>query len=400
MAWRIHEHVTHGRIDNRLRGHIKGRISLAGVEQPIELDLHGDCAPDIAGCDLSFENPKPIPMVTKPLASRQRGAAGEITAARKVRVFDVPIEDAMTMIRRGETPPEHMANGLYIEWYSEASGCVVVESASYRLQISEPAWRFTAEEITERERRIRQGDTPFAVAISNEGEIQQWDEARYEQFLRESDVLTEKYGRLLEKYADHPDRERIIAREMGWKWLDEALAQEQQVPINKTDKLDGVGDQLHELDEEIDEYELPPPDPIREGIDWVYDEKGGIAHPIKKRADDALHELLDELKATGHFPDSEDVDLGEFVGGYMTVTAKIAGALGGLARGEDFCEAGMVIAWLKRILEILHRPLAASDAIASKSFLPPPRLAYYRGELFAIREAILELIARLRAQID
>jgi hypothetical protein len=39
-----------------------------------------------------------------------------------------------------------------------------------------------------------------------------------------------------------------------------------------------------ELDEDTEDYELPPPDPTREGIDWVRDERGRISHPIKKRA--------------------------------------------------------------------------------------------------------------------
>ena len=63
-------------------------------------------------------------MTTRPPAPWQFGPAGDITAARKVRVFDVPIEEAMAMYRRGETPPEHMANSLYLEWFSERSGRV------------------------------------------------------------------------------------------------------------------------------------------------------------------------------------------------------------------------------------------------------------------------------------
>jgi hypothetical protein len=45
---------------------------------------------------------------------------------------------------------------------------------------------------------------------------------------------------------------------------------------------------------------------MREGIDWVSDERGHMLHPIEKRAHDALHALLDELKAAGHFPAGED----------------------------------------------------------------------------------------------
>ena len=397
MAWRLHEHVLRGKIDNRTRGRVTGEIWLAGIDQPMALQLTGDCAPDLAGCELSFENPNPIPMTTRPPAAQQRGPAGDITAARKVRVFDVPSEEALAICKRGETSPEHIANSVYLEWFSELSGRVVIENADYRLQISEPAWRYAPEEIAERQRRIEDEETPFAIAITQEGETQQWDEIRYEQFLRESDARTERYGRLLEKYKDHPDSERIIAREMGWTWLEEALDQKDQEQEKEPQTPEAEFDTVDE-DEFEEDNELPPPDPMREGIDWVRDERGRISHPVKKRAGDALHLLLDELKAAGHFPEEKDEQLAEFVSGFMILNAKLAGALGGLARGDDFLEPGLVIAWLKRVLEILNKTIAAADTVREKRFLPEERFAYYRGELFVIRERILELITQLRAQ--
>jgi hypothetical protein len=58
-----------------------------------------------------------------------------------------------------------------------------------------------------------------------------WDEYDWERFLRQQDQKTEKYMELLEKYLDHPRRDEIIAREMGWSdvvgekdWSDEVDA--------------------------------------------------------------------------------------------------------------------------------------------------------------------------------
>jgi hypothetical protein len=343
-------------------------------------------------------------MTTKPPASQQRGPAGDITAARKVRVFDVSIEQALAMSRRGERPPEHVANAMYLEWFSERSGRVVIESADYRLQISQPAWRYTNEEIAEREQRIAEEETPFAIAITQDGETQEWDEVRYEQFLRESDAVTERYGRLLEKYGNHPDSERIIAREMGWTWLEEALDQQEEEKENKQEKmakdLDPNAGHENEDDAEDDlqDYELPPPDPLREGIDWVRNDRGRIVHPIEKRAHDALRTLLDELKGAGHFPEEKDDELAEFVSGFMTLSAKLAGALGGVARGDDFFEPGMVIAWLKRVLDILNKTMATADVAVGTELLSADRFAFYRRELFAIREEVLELIEELRSR--
>ncbi len=48
-----------------------------------------------------------------------------------------------------------------------------------------------------------------------------WDEYQWERFLQQQDRNTEKYFGLLEKYLDHPERDNIIAREMGWDSHDE-----------------------------------------------------------------------------------------------------------------------------------------------------------------------------------
>src|SRR5262249_10336692 len=131
----------------------------------------------------------------------QRGSIGDLTASRKVRVFDVPLEDALGMIRRKEKPPEHMANCLYLEWFSEANGRVVVESADYELTISAPEWRMTPEENEARARQAAAGMDDFmqkldaAIEEHHRGQKdpeEEWDEHDYEKFLKESDARTDK----------------------------------------------------------------------------------------------------------------------------------------------------------------------------------------------------------------
>ncbi len=46
-----------------------------------------------------------------------------------------------------------------------------------------------------------------------------WDEYEWERFLQQQDQKTEKYMELLEKYIDDPNRDEIVAREMGWSHL-------------------------------------------------------------------------------------------------------------------------------------------------------------------------------------
>src|SRR5439155_26490176 len=94
--------------------------------------------PDLAGCLLTFANPlKRIPHPhLDSLNPIQRGSIGDLTASRKVRVFDIPFEEAYAMLKRKEKPPEKMANSLYVEWISEANGDGVIESAVYELTYS------------------------------------------------------------------------------------------------------------------------------------------------------------------------------------------------------------------------------------------------------------------------
>ena len=140
MAFRIHDSVVRGEIDNRVKGIVRGRIWVERRPKPLLLELKGNAWPDLAGCLLTFRNPQkriPHPHVDS-LHPLQRGRIGDLTASRKVRVFDIPLEEALEMIRRKEKPPEHIANCLYLEWFSKANGRVVIESADYELTIFAP----------------------------------------------------------------------------------------------------------------------------------------------------------------------------------------------------------------------------------------------------------------------
>src|SRR4051794_11107493 len=133
MAIRIRQRLVRCEIDNREQGVVRGKMWLIGDEQPITLVLTGNCRPDLAGCLVTFVNPQPVVAEAEcdELAQTQNGTAGDMTASRKVRTFDIPLEEAMAVIRKGGTPSEHMANSIYIEWFSEANGRVVIESTDY-----------------------------------------------------------------------------------------------------------------------------------------------------------------------------------------------------------------------------------------------------------------------------
>src|SRR5439155_22030696 len=94
------------------------------------------------------------------------------------------------------------------------------------------------------------------------------DEFGYEKLMRESDASTDKYIELLKKYEGHPDQEKIVAREMGCTWLEEALEADERGALP--------------LREEIEVPEVVP-NPLTEGTDWLCDEQGHSQHPLTKR---------------------------------------------------------------------------------------------------------------------
>src|SRR5689334_11408491 len=247
MAFRIHDSVVRGEIDNRVKGIVRGKIWVEGRTDPVVLELKGNAWPDLAGCLLTFTNPlKCIPDAhIDSLHSIQRGSIGDLTASRKVRVFDVPLEEALEMIHRKEKPPEHMANSLYLEWFSEANGRVVIESADYELTISAPEWRMTPEEDEQRGRAAAAGMDDFMRKLTEAVEAQQrgqkdpeaeWDEHDYERLMKESDARTDKYLELLDKYGDSDEAEAKIAKEMGWD-CDDAPSPEGGDPVGEDERM-------------------------------------------------------------------------------------------------------------------------------------------------------------------
>jgi hypothetical protein len=77
----------------------------------------------------------------------QKGAAGDITASRKVKVPECSMEELMECFAASREFPWHWGNSLYLEWFSETNGRVVIETAHYQLEMDgEPAWAMTEQE--------------------------------------------------------------------------------------------------------------------------------------------------------------------------------------------------------------------------------------------------------------
>ena len=399
MAFRIHDSVVRGEIDNRRKGVVRGKIWLEGWTEPVTLELTGNAHPDLAGCMLTFTNPGkrfPHPHLDS-LAGVQRGFVGDMTASRKARVFDVPFGDVIAMAKRKEKPPEHLANSLYLEWFSEASGRIVIESPDYDVSISVAEWQLTDEEKTQRERDVSEAMQDFLQKLTDKIEQHQrgqkdyeeeWNEHDYERFLKESDARTTKYGEFLDKYGDSDEAEAKIAHEMGWdRELD--LTEEEAAERNQSIE------EMNRACEEALNEPPPEPDPHREGIDWIRTQDDELHHPLQHQCYESAMKLWQEVKELG-LDEHPDKHLTDLVSEFQIASAKLAGALSGIARGQGPDEGAFTVAYLKRALDHLHKAQASMEAVAPKNLLPNDLAAETRRKLFEIREGVLELMDRFR----
>ncbi|MDF3131036.1 hypothetical protein P0Y35_17630 [Kiritimatiellaeota bacterium B1221] len=148
MAQRLHHNIISGSIDCQTKGRITGELIFEGLDAPVKLELEGLPQPDLAGLRLHFRNPAPTTPLSLDLSLLQQGRSGDITASRKHHILDVPIEDAWDLGIHGLPVPRHIANILYLEWFSEQNGRVVIEIADAELEIEGPAaWTMTPDEI-------------------------------------------------------------------------------------------------------------------------------------------------------------------------------------------------------------------------------------------------------------
>ncbi len=409
MAARLGVHVRRGEVDNTVRGRLTGRVWIEGVAAPLELELSGNGWPDVAGCRVVFRRaaPAPCPPGAAP-AHEQRGTLGDFTASRKVRVPGGSSAGSGSAGRPARPAPWHWGNGLYLEWFSERSGRVVIEGADFEVDVSVPAWRPTPRELEEQKPLAagppgrfsgRAADGAGRSAANDTGEEEDgepdeapMDEFEWERFMRESDRRTETYMALFERYEHDPDRDMKVAREMGWEWLADAL--EEQGPQG-ADAGDG-------FDPAIEDVDLPDPDPLREGIDWVRTGNGELCHPLYDRARRATGKLWETCRDAGLASGPDETEGDPLVRALACSThrlvAKLAGALNGLSR-HDLHESGFVIASLKRAMKYLNESLGLLGRVRENRLVPAGALESFAQELFAVRAAMHEIMEEHRRRL-
>jgi hypothetical protein len=207
-----------------------------------------------------------------------------------------------------------------------------------------------------------------------EGEPERiWDEYEWERFLRQQDGKTEKYMQLLETYLDDPERDEIIAREMGWTQLlddkdwsvevdalmDEGAAEDDEAVIENADRS-------AEVFEDHDLYRAAFALTI--WIDQLFDQNASLqSEPAAVKL--ATHAAL--------------------------ASAKLAAALS----GDSVDEIGMTIAYLKRALKAITVSMEAAAQLRKPAGqITRSQYAVLQQRLFQVRDGIISLMGEYRGE--
>ena len=209
----------------------------------------------------------------------------------------------------------------------------------------------------------------------DENEI--WDEFKWEEFMKQQDKKVDRYMELFYRYQDDPNRDEIIAREMGWSWLLEEDHGEDPPQISSEEDIEeGEGWKTAAgLDDdeafELHQYKSLP----------VY----RLSHEFALRAFRFADRLPESVRG-----DSAVVD---FVSNAMIAGAKIAGGTG---IGDDPDELGGNIAYCKRGLAASNLALAALHEMNEKHVVEDNEYIGLIKEATEVRNAIALHIVDLR----
>ncbi len=400
MAWRIEEAVAHGEIDNTVAGYTTGRIWLVGRDEPLILSLNGDCWRDLAGTRLSFENPDPVEVAdADELDVDQAGLVGDMTASRKCRLPLVTEEEYHALYQNNRVIPHEWRNTLYLEWFSEINGRVLIETHDFELSVSPHEWQMDEDEENAQKMANLNAMRDFMAQMigrrdSEEAEpdvATELDEFAWEERLKESDRLTDAYQEVLEKYIEDEDSEQKEAFVMGWDGLLDALADR-----------DESGEDDDDDDEDEDGFDLPDfgllglddDEDDDDDDDGFFDTSGDDdAHPLQKKAQELAMRAMDLIE--------KDAGLGtpsyELVNSLLQVSGKLAGVLQG--SGSEFePEVGFVLAVLKRCMNWLNDAMGACQQLVAleQDADQKAALLHLRSSALEIRDDIIALRQELK----
>jgi hypothetical protein len=407
MAWRVDEQVVRGELDNRVRGRVRGRIWFHGAAVPVELDLSGNPWRDLAGHRIEFVNPLPKPGGACGLDIHQFGSVGDMTASRKVKVPDCSPDELRQHLLQRTPFPWHWANSLYIEWFSEKNGRVVIETAAFHLTIDpEPAWTLTPEEESEQGIQNARAMTGFMDRLvdafaGTDGPAHDPDspqsgiEAEADREDARMSVLLDRIQARIEREgSDNIDFDAIYEEEK--ERLRVERGEPPPVPLTPEEEA-GREAWIAEL-AEAQQADLEDPDADQ----WKEESE---RHPLVDRCTDLALELRRTVEKEGWLSEADHPEhpLRELLDGVMIAGPKLAGALPDSSGEDDWPPdplfAGHVLVRLKKARRHLEIALLGIESAETEHLASPQFLAHAKRETSALLVEVRDLIVEVRASL-
>lgn len=344
--------IHSGFLDNRIRGRVVGEICFVGSEQPLRIDLQGDCLRDLAGCLVEFScDPASTPGPLDLPNGLQNGTVGEITASRRLML---------------PGPFSSETNCLFLEWFRPDGERVAVIKPRARCQVSAPEWQMTeVEELEQKKRRWillqerpRPGDPAWFEMAGVLGIAPpDLNETEWEDLLQEAEEEVDRLVDLFDLSDADPEWAGPLSRSLGWAPADGSAQRTQSEPAG-TEPL--------------------PPQP-------------GLID-LAAEASEFLHTL------GSHFPDDTqpDIPCQKLVSRVAQFTAILETA----RESTDYLEDGdqtLLIALIKRALAGIHSALEQTVELDPNIWLSPDDARRIRERLFSLRESALSTASGLRS---
>jgi hypothetical protein len=203
-----------------------------------------------------------------------------------------------------------------------------------------------------------------------------WDEYEWERFLQQQDHKTEKYMELLEKYLDHPQRDQIIAREMGWTQL---LNEEEG--DSWSDEVDAMLAEESNSREDVGAQSEPAS--FTDGFEDHSLYRAAFALTVW------IDQLFDDQAALQNEPAAVKLATHSAL-----ASAKLAAALS----DDDVDEIGMTIAYLKRALKAITVSMEAGAQLVAEKLITPQQHSVLQQRLFEVRDGIITLMGQYRGE--
>lgn len=203
-----------------------------------------------------------------------------------------------------------------------------------------------------------------------------WDEYDWERFLQQQDQKTEKYMELLEKYIDDPQRDEIVAREMGWAHLSEEETEDWN------EEAESFLDEAGEGEEDEDS-----------AISQINASAESFEQHVLYRAAFALTIWIDQLFEANPALQNDPAAVK-----LATHTALAAAKLAAALSDEEAEELGMTIAYLKRALKAVTVALDASGQLRTDKSITAEQHSAVAQRIFQVRDGIILLMGEFRGE--